>query len=198
MKKLTYLLLIAIVVLSACSSKDSSKPKKDDYTEEAIKFTKYMANGQYSKLTDMYGISKDENDVSDDKEEMQEYYEQIYTFVDDEDLSDAKDEKLDYAIFETPYKKKQRVFTIVFKPNVENISLDPGEPALDGKYRQLNLVVMGEGQYKRVNGNTEGKAIMQINERKHGLSEKLMSKISEDSKLVESKGIPKKDLKKLE
>ncbi|HCZ9787702.1 TPA: hypothetical protein O4J29_002632 [Staphylococcus aureus] len=198
MKKLIYLLLIAIVVLSACSSKDSSKPKKDDYTEEAIKFTKYMANGQYSKLTDMYGISKDENDVSDDKEEMQEYYEQIYTFVDDEDLSDAKDEKLDYAIFETPYKKKQRVFTIVFKPNVENISLDPGEPALDGKYRQLNLVVMGEGQYKRVNGNTEGKAIMQINERKHGLSEKLMSKISEDSKLVESKGIPKKDLKKLE
>lgn len=198
MKKITYLLLIAIVVLSACSSKDSSKPKKDDYTEEAIKFTKYMANGQYSKLTDMYGISKDENDVSDDKEEMQEYYEQIYTFVDDEDLSDAKDEKLDYAIFETPYKKKQRVFTIVFKPNVENISLDPGEPALDGKYRQLNLVVMGEGQYKRVNGNTEGKAIMQINERKHGLSEKLMSKISEDSKLVESKGIPKKDLKKLE
>ncbi|MDO6997568.1 hypothetical protein Q5A91_12700 [Staphylococcus aureus] len=143
MKKLTYLLLIAIIVLSACSSKDSSKPKKDDYTEEAIKFTKYMANGQYSKLTDMYGISKDENDVSDDKEEMQEYYEQIYTFVDDEDLSDAKDEKLDYAIFETPYKKKQRVFTIVFKPNVENISLDPGEPALDGKYRQLNLVVMG-------------------------------------------------------
>ncbi|KII19376.1 hypothetical protein Q5A84_14255 [Staphylococcus aureus] len=198
MKKLTYLLLIAIIVLSACSSKDSSKPKKDDYTEEAIKFTKYMANGQYSKLTDMYGISKDENDVSDDKEEMQEYYEQIYTFVDDEDLSDAKDEKLDYAIFETPYKKKQRVFTIVFKPNVENISLDPGEPALDGKYRQLNLVVMGEGEYKRVNGNTEGKAIMQINERKHGLSEKLMSKISEDSKLVESKGIPKKDLKKLE
>ncbi|HDE3178654.1 TPA: hypothetical protein PDV78_002874 [Staphylococcus aureus] len=198
MKKITYLLLIAIIVLSACSSKDSSKPKKDDYTEEAIKFTKYMANGQYSKLTDMYGISKDENDVSDDKEEMQEYYEQIYTFVDDEDLSDAKDEKLDYAIFETPYKKKQRVFTIVFKPNVENISLDPGEPALDGKYRQLNLVVMGEGEYKRVNGNTEGKAIMQINERKHGLSEKLMSKISEDSKLVESKGIPKKDLKKLE
>lgn len=198
MKRLIYSLLIAIVVLSACSSKDSSKPKKDDYIEEAIKFTKYMANGQYSKLTDMYGISKDENDVSDDKEEMQEYYEQIYTFVDDEDLSDAKDKKLDYAIFETPYKKKQRVFTIVFKPNVENISLDPGEPALDGKYRQLNLVVMGEGQYKRVNGNTEGKAIMQINERKHGLSEKLMSKISEDSKLVESKGIPKKDLKKLE
>lgn len=198
MKKLTYLLLIAIVVLSACSSKDSSKPKKDDYTEEAIKFTKYMANGQYSKLTDMYGISKDENDVSDDKEEMQEYYEQIYTFVDEEDLENAKDEPLKYAIFETPYKEKQKVFTIVFKPNVKDILLDPGEPELDGKYRQLNLLVMGEGQYKRVNGNTEGKAIMQINERKHGLSEKLMSKISEDSKLVESKGIPKKDLKKLE
>lgn len=198
MKKLTYLLLIAIVVLSACSSKDSSKSKKDDYTEEAIKFTKYMANGQYSKLTDMYGISKDENDVSDDKEEMQEYYEQIYTFVDEEDLENAKDEPLKYAIFETPYKEKQKVFTIVFKPNVKDILLYPGEPALDGKYRQLNLLVMGEGQYKRVNGNTEGKAIMQINERKHGLSEKLMSKISEDSKLVESKGIPKKDLKKLE
>lgn len=198
MKKITYLLLIAIVVLSACSSKDSSKPKKDDYTEEAIKFTKYMANGQYSKLTDMYGISKDENDVSDDKEEMQEYYEQIYTFVDEEDLENAKDEQLKYAIFETPYKEKQKVFTIVFKPNVKDILLDPGEPALDVKYRQLNLLVMGEGQYKRVNGNTEGKAIMQINERKHGLSEKLMSKISEDSKLVESKGIPKKDLKKLE
>ncbi|MCS5286982.1 hypothetical protein [Staphylococcus aureus] len=198
MKKITYLLLIAIIVLSACSSKDRSAPQKDDYTEEAIKFTKHMANGQYSKLTDMYGISKDENDVSDDKEEMQEYYEQIYTFVDDEDLSDAKDEKLDYAIFETPYKNKQKVFTIVFKPNVKDILLDPGEPALDGKYRQLNLLVMGEGQYKRVNGNTEGKAIMQINERKHGLSENLMSKISKDSKLVESKGIPKKDLKKLE
>ncbi|EVE05287.1 TPA: hypothetical protein O6L11_002568 [Staphylococcus aureus] len=198
MKKLTYLLLIAIVVLSACSSKDSSKPKKDDYTEEAIKFTKYMANGQYSKLTDMYGISKDENDVSDDKEEMQEYYEQIYTFVDEEDLENTKDEPLKYAIFETPYKEKQKVFTIVFKPNVKDILLNPGEPASDGKYRQLNLLVMGEGQYKRVNGNTEDKAIMQINERKHGLSEKLMSKISEDSKLVESKGIPKKDLKKLE
>ncbi|HDF9271881.1 TPA: hypothetical protein PE957_002602 [Staphylococcus aureus] len=198
MKKLTYLLLIAIVVLSACSSKDSSKPKKDDYTEEAIKFTKYMANGQYSKLTDMYGISKDENDVSDDKEEMQEYYEQIYTFVDEEDLENTKDEPLKYAIFETPYKEKQKVFTIVFKPNVKDILLNPGEPALDGKYRQLNLLVMGEGQYKRVNENTEDKAIMQINERKHGLSEKLMSKISEDSKLVESKGIPKKDLKKLE
>ena len=95
-------------------------------------------------------------------------------------------------------KKKQKIFTIVFKPNVKDILLDPGEPVLDGKYRQLNLLVMGEGTYKRVNGNTEGKAIMQINERKHGLSEKLMSKISEDSKLVENKGIPKKDLKKLE
>lgn len=198
MKKITYLLLIAIMVLSACGSKESSKPKKDDYTEEAIKFTKYMANGQYSKLTDMYGISKDENDVSDDREEMQEYYEQIYTFVDEKDLDNAKDEKLNYAIYETPYKEKQKVFTIVFKPNVKDILLDPGEPALDGKYRQLNLLVMGKGEYKRVNGNTEGKAIMQINERKHGLSEKLMSKISEDSKLVESKGIPKKDLKKLE
>lgn len=117
-----------------------------------------MANGQYSKLTDMYGISKDENDVSDDKEEMQEYYEQIYTFVDEEDLENAKDEPLKYAIFETPYKEKQKVFTIVFKPNVKDILLDPGEPALDGKYRQLNLLVMGEGQYKRVNGNTEGKS----------------------------------------
>ncbi|PAG10404.1 hypothetical protein APV43_15220 [Staphylococcus aureus] len=146
----------------------------------------------------MYGISKDENDVSDDKGEMQEYYEQIYTFVDEKDLENAKDEKLNYAIYETPYKKKQKIFTIVFKPNVKDILLDPGEPVLDGKYRQLNLLVMGEGTYKRVNGNTEGKAIMQINERKHGLSEKLMSKISEDSKLVENKGIPKKDLKKLE
>lgn len=86
----------------------------------------------------------------------------------------------------------------MFKPNVKDILLDPGEPVLDGKYRQLNLLVMGEGTYKRVNGNTEGKAIMQINERKHGLSEKLMHKISAESKLVENEGIPEKDLKKLE
>ncbi|CAC6351056.1 hypothetical protein CSB74_2834 [Staphylococcus aureus] len=198
MKKIVCLLLISIIVLSACNSKENAKPKKDSFTEEAIKFTKYMANGKYSKLTDMYGISKDENDVSDDKGEMQEYYEQIYTFVDEKDLENAKDEKLNYAIYETPYKKKQKIFTIVFKPNVKDILLDPGEPVLDGKYRQLNLLVMGEGTYKRVNGHTEGKAIMQINERKHGLSEKLMHKISEDSKLVENKGIPKKDLKKLE
>ncbi len=198
MKRLIYFLLISVVVLSACNSEKTSKPKKDDYTKEAIKFTKYIANGQYSKLNNMYGISKDEKDVSDDKEEMKEYYEQIYTFVDDEDLSNAKDETLKYAIFETPYKKKQRVFTIVFKPNVENISLDPGEPALDGKYRKLNLLVMEEGEYKRINGDVKGKAIMQINERKHGLSEKLMNRISEKRKLVESKGIPENDLKKLE
>ncbi|CAC8464100.1 Uncharacterised protein [Staphylococcus aureus] len=198
MKKIAYLLLISIIVLSACNSKESSKPKKDDYTEEAIKFTKYMANGKYSKLTNMYGISKDENDVSNDKEEMQEYYEQLYTFVDEKDLENAKDEPLKYAVFETPYKEKQKVYTIVFKTNVKDALLDPGEPVLDGKYRKLNLLVMGEGQYKRVNGNTEGKAIMQINERKHGLSEKLMSKISEKSKLVENKDIPNKDLKKLE
>ncbi|HCU7114005.1 TPA: hypothetical protein ACHHEM_002697 [Staphylococcus aureus] len=198
MKKLTYLLLIAIVVLSACSSKDSSKPKKDDYTEEAIKFTKYMANGQYSKIQDMYGISKDENDVSDDKEEMKQYYEELYSMIDEEDLENAKDKELKYAIYETPYKEKQKVFTIIFKPNVENPLIDPGEPLLDGKYQKFNLLVMGSGQFKRVNGDNEGKAIMDINERKHGLSEKLMSKISEDSKLVENKGIPKKDLEKLE
>ncbi|HDC8730248.1 TPA: hypothetical protein SK993_002491 [Staphylococcus aureus] len=198
MKKLTYLLLIAIIVLSACSSKDSSKPKKDDYTEEAIKFTKYMANGQYSKIQDMYGISKDENDVSDDKEEMKQYYEELYSMIDEEDLENAKDKELKYAIYETPYKEKQKVFTIIFKPNVENPLIDPGEPLLDGKYQKFNLLVMGSGQFKRVNGDNEGKAIMDINERKHGLSEKLMSKISEDSKLIENKGIPKKDLEKLE
>ncbi|WP_449130122.1 hypothetical protein [Staphylococcus epidermidis] len=191
-------MLISIIVLSACNSKENTKPKKDSYTEEAVKFTKYMANGQYSKIQDMYGISKDEKGVSDDKEEIKEYYDQIYSMVDEKDLENAKDEKLNYAIYETPYKKKQKVFTIVFKPNVENKFMDPGEPLLDGKYQKINLLVMGEGTYKRVNGNTEGKAIMKINERKHGLSEKLMSKISEDSKLVENKGIPKKDLKKLE
>ncbi|HFV7788834.1 hypothetical protein [Staphylococcus aureus] len=198
MKKIVCLLLISIIVLSACNSKENAKPKKDSYTEEAVKFTKYMANGQYSKIQDMYGISKDEKGVSDDKEEIKEYYDQIYSMVDEKDLENAKDEKLNYAIYETPYKKKQKVFTIVFKPNVENKFMDPGEPLLDGKYQKINLLVMGEGTYKRVNGNTEGKAIMKINERKHGLSEKLMSKISEDSKLVENKGIPKKDLKKLE
>lgn len=198
MKKVTYLLLIAIVVLSACSSKDSSKPKKDDYTEEAIKFTKYMANGQYSKIQDMYGISKDENDVSDDKEEMKQYYEELYSMIDEEDLENAKDKELKYAIYETPYKEKQKIFTIIFKPNVENPLIDPGEPLLDGKYQKFNLLVMESGQFKRVNGDNEGKAIMDINERKHGLSEKLMNKISEDSKLVENKGIPKKDLEKLE
>ncbi|HDE4235788.1 hypothetical protein A7U35_06580 [Staphylococcus epidermidis] len=198
MKKIVCLLLISIIVLSACNSKENTKPKKDSYTEEAVKFTKYMANGQYSKIQDMYGISKDEKGVSDDKEEIKEYYDQIYSMVDEKDLENAKDEKLNYAIYETPYKKKQKVFTIVFKPNVENKFMDPGEPLLDGKYQKINLLVMGEGTYKRVNGNTEGKAIMKINERKHGLSEKLMSKISEDSKLVENKGIPKKDLKKLE
>lgn len=198
MNKIVCLLLISIIVLSACNSKENAKPKKDSYTEEAVKFTKYMANGQYSKIQDMYGISKDEKGVSDDKEEIKEYYDQIYSMVDEKDLENAKDEKLNYAIYETPYKKKQKVFTIVFKPNVENKFMDPGEPLLDGKYQKINLLVMGEGTYKRVNGNTEGKAIMKINERKHGLSEKLMSKISEDSKLVENKGIPKKDLKKLE
>ncbi|HFE6427220.1 TPA: hypothetical protein ACF9K4_002741 [Staphylococcus aureus] len=198
MKKLTYLLLIAIVVLSACNSKDSSKPKKDSYTSEAIKFTKYMSNGQYSKIQNMYGISKDEHDVSNDKEEMKEYYNQLYSMVDEEDLDNAKDEKLKYAIYETPYKEKQKVFTVIFKPNVENKLMDPGKPILEGKYQKFNLLVMDSGQYKRVNGNTENKAIMQINERKHGLSEKLMKKISEESKLVENKGIPDKDLEKLE
>ncbi|MFV5769768.1 hypothetical protein [Mammaliicoccus sciuri] len=198
MKKITYLLLIAIMVLSACGSKESSKPKKDDYTEEAIKFSKYMANGKYSKVQDMYGISKDENDVSDDKEEMKQYYEELYSMVDEKDLDNSKDKKLNYVIYETPYKEKQKIFTIIYKPNVENKFLDPGEPLLDGKYQKFNLLVMGQGQFKRVNGNNEGKAIMDINERKHGLSEKLMNKITEDSKLVENKGISKKDLKKLE
>ncbi|AWQ35746.1 hypothetical protein [Staphylococcus aureus] len=198
MKKIVYLLLISIIVLSACNSKESSKPKKDDYTEEAIKFTKYMANGQYSKVQNMYGISKDENDVSDDKEEMKQYYEELYSMIDEKDLENAKDEKLNYAVYETPYKEKQRIFTIIYKPNVENKLLDPGEPLLNGKYQKFNLLVMGQGQFKRVNGNKEGKAIMDINKRKHGLSEKLMSKISEKSKLVENKGIPNKDLKKLE
>ncbi len=198
MKKIVYLLLISIIVLSACNSKESSKPKKDDYTEEAIKFTKYMANGQYSKVQNMYGISKDENDVSDDKEEMKQYYEELYSMIDEKDLENAKDEKLNYAVYETPYKEKQKIFTIIYKPNVENKLLDPGEPLLNGKYQKFNLLVMGQGQFKRVNGNKEGKAIMDINKRKHGLSEKLMSKISEKSKLVENKGIPNKDLKKLE
>lgn len=198
MKKLIYFLLIATVVLSACNSKDSSKPKKDSYTNEAIKFTKYIANGKYSNLTKMYGISKDEHDVSNDKEEMKEYYKEMYTFVDEKDLDNSKDKNLRYAVFETPYKENQKVFTVVFKPNVEDMLVDPGESALDGKYRKLNILVMGSGQYKRINGNTEGKAIMQINERKHGLSEKLIKKISEDSKLVENKGIPDKDLEKLE
>ncbi|MGQ3425809.1 hypothetical protein [Staphylococcus aureus] len=179
MKKIVYLLLISIIVLSACNSKESSKPKKDDYTEEAIKFTKYMANGQYSKVQNMYGISKDENDVSDDKEEMKQYYEELYSMIDEKDLENAKDEKLNYAVYETPYKEKQRIFTIIYKPNVENKLLDPGEPLLNGKYQKFNLLVMGQGQFKRVNGNKEGKAIMDINKRKHGLSEKLMSKISE-------------------
>ncbi|HGO4536004.1 TPA: hypothetical protein ACK087_002723 [Staphylococcus aureus] len=198
MKKIVYLLLISIIVLSACNSKESSKPKKDDYTEEAIKFTKYMANGQYSKVQNMYGISKDENDVSDDKEEMKQYYEELYSMIDEKDLENAKDEKLNYAVYETPYKEKQKIFTIIYKPNVENKLLDPGEPLLNGKYQKFNLLVMGQGQFKRVNGNKEGKAVMDINKRKHGLSEKLMSKISEKSKLVENKGIPNKDLKKLE
>ncbi|UXT31838.1 hypothetical protein MUA30_13900 (plasmid) [Staphylococcus aureus] len=198
MKKIVYLLLISIIVLSACNSKESSKPKKDDYTEEAIKFTKYMANGQYSKVQNMYGISKDENDVSDDKEEMKQYYEELYSMIDEKDLENAKDEKLNYAVYETSYKEKQRIFTIIYKPNVENKLLDPGEPLLNGKYQKFNFLVMGQGQFKRVNGNKEGKAIMDINKRKHGLSEKLMSKISEKSKLVENKGIPNKDLKKLE
>ncbi|HDG8346153.1 TPA: hypothetical protein ACHHEP_002755 [Staphylococcus aureus] len=198
MKKIAYLLLISIIVLSACNSKESSKPKKDDYTEEAIKFTKYMANGQYSKVQNMYGISKDENDVSDDKEEMKKYYEELYSMIDEKDLENAKDEELNYAVYETPYKEKQKIFTIIYKPNVENKLLDPGEPLLNGKYQKFNLLVMGQGQFKRINGNKEGKAIMDINKRKHGLSEKLMSRISEKSKLVENKGIPNKDLKKLE
>ncbi|HGO2711882.1 TPA: hypothetical protein ACK0TB_002700 [Staphylococcus aureus] len=198
MKKIAYLLLISIIVLSACNSKESSKPKKDDYTEEAIKFTKYMANGQYSKVQNMYGISKDENDVSDDKEEMKQYYEELYSMIDEKDLENAKDEELNYAVYETQYKEKQKIFTIIYKPNVENKLLDPGEPLLNGKYQKFNLLVMGQGQFKRINGNKEGKAIMDINKRKHGLSEKLMSRISEKSKLVENKGIPNKDLKKLE